>query len=147
RSRGQSKLPSWVHRVPGPLRRKMSVLLSPHFASEDQLVPKTAAASSSLIYRPPSITERLDVATLFAMPHPLEVELGSGDGSFLAEYAARRPECNFIGVERLLGRLRKLDRKGWRAGLKNLRLLRIEASYVIKYLLPHDSVRVFHVYF
>ncbi len=101
----------------------------------------------TLIHRPASITERLNIATLFPMAQPLEVELGSGDGSFLAQYAARHSKHNFIGVERLHGRLRKLDRKGLRAGLKNLRLLRIEASYVIEYLLPYDSVRALHVYF
>jgi tRNA (guanine-N7-)-methyltransferase len=106
-----------------------------------------ASERSTLIFRPPLITERLNVAGLFPVTQPLEVELGSGDGSFLGEYAGRHPECNFIGVERLLGRLRKVDRKGMRAGLKNLRLLRIEASYVIEYLLPNGSVKAFHVYF
>jgi tRNA G46 methylase TrmB len=115
-------------------------------SSETQLAPQPrtpagpASERSTLIYRPPSITERLNVAGLFPVTQPLEVELGSGDGSFLGEYAGRHPECNFIGVERLLGRLRKVDRKGMRAGLKNLRLLRIEASYVIEYLLPNGSV-------
>jgi hypothetical protein len=42
-------------------------------------------------------------------------------GSFLVHYAQRRPARNFIGVERLLGRIRKVDRKGRRAGLTNLR--------------------------
>jgi tRNA (guanine-N7-)-methyltransferase len=77
----------------------------------------------------------------------LEVELGSGDGSFLAQWAQRSPDHNFIGVERLLGRLRKLDRKGQRAGLENLRLMRIEAGYFLEFLLPPASVGSLHVYF
>ena len=101
----------------------------------------------TLVHRPTSYVERLDVARLFGRSQPLEVELGSGDGSFLAQYAARHPERNFIGVERLLGRLRKLDRKGLRAGLTNLRLLRIEASYCVEFLLPAQSVSALHVYF
>jgi len=84
---------------------------------------------------------------LFPGSQPLEVELGSGDGSFLAEYAALHPEVNFLGVERLLGRLRKLDRKGRRRGLSNLRLLRCEAQYVTEYLLPPASIAALHVYF
>jgi tRNA (guanine-N7-)-methyltransferase len=106
-----------------------------------------ASDLATLIYRPPSITERLNLAALFPTTRPLEVELGSGDGSFLGQYAARHPERNFIGVERLLGRLRKVDRKGLRAGLNNVRLLRVEASYVVEYLLPNSSVKAFHVYF
>ena len=81
----------------------------------------------NLIYTLPSIVERIDLAKLFPSDQPLEVELGSGDGSFLAEYARLHPEHNFIGVERLLGRMRKLDRKGRRAGLTNLRGVRIES--------------------
>lgn len=84
---------------------------------------------------------------MFAQAQPLEVELGSGDGSFLAQRAAAHPELNFLGVERLLGRLRKLDRKAQRAGLANLRLMRIEAGYFLEFLLPPQSVSALHVYF
>jgi tRNA (guanine-N7-)-methyltransferase len=91
--------------------------------------------------------ERLDLASLFPKAQPVEVELGSGDGSFLVEYARLHPDRNFLGVERLLGRLRKLDRKGRRAGLANLRGLRIEAAYFVEYLLRPQSVAAFHVYF
>lgn len=101
----------------------------------------------SLIYDLPSIVERLDLAKLFSEPRPLEVELGCGDASFLVELARRRPERNFIGVERLLGRLRKLDRKGGRAALTNLRGVRIESAYFLEYLLPLHSVSVLHIYF
>jgi tRNA (guanine-N7-)-methyltransferase len=77
----------------------------------------------------------------------LDVELGSGDGTFITQYARQRPDRNFLGVERLLGRLRKTDRKGLRAGLANLRLIRIEAAYLLEYLLPPESVEALHVYF
>jgi tRNA (guanine-N7-)-methyltransferase len=103
--------------------------------------------STDLIYELPSVVERLNLAELFLKPQPLEIELGCGDASFLVEYAQRYPERNFIGVERLLGRLRKLDRKGRRAGLTNLRGVRIESSYFIEYLLPPHSASVLHVYF
>lgn len=106
-----------------------------------------SAPGSSLIYTPASILERLKPAELFPANQPLEIELGSGDGSFLAACATAHPETNFIGVERLLGRIRKLDRKGQRAGLQNLRLLRLEASYVVQWLLPPASVRAIHIYF
>ena len=103
--------------------------------------------SPSLIYELPSIVERLDLDKLFPKTQPLEVELGSGDASFLVEYAQRHPDRNFIGVERLLGRLRKLDRKGRRAGLTNLRGVRIESGYFLEYLLPPGAADALHVYF
>lgn len=101
----------------------------------------------TLIYRPGSITERLQTDRLFARAQALEVELGSGDGSFLLAYAQLHPDRNLLGVERLLGRLRKIDRKGLRAGLTNVRLVRLEASYFLEYLLPDESVQALHVYF
>ena len=102
---------------------------------------------ASIIVPLESVTERLDLARLFAALQPLEVELGSGDGSFLARYAALHPERNFLGVERLLGRLRKLDRKCQRASLANTRALRIEAAYLLEWLLPPRSVSALHIYF
>ena len=100
-----------------------------------------------LIYTLPSIVERIDLAKLFPTPQALEVELGSGDGSFLVEYARRHTDHNFLGVERLLGRIRKLDRKGRRAGLTNLRGLRIELNYFLEYLLPPGATTALHIYF
>jgi tRNA (guanine-N7-)-methyltransferase len=94
-----------------------------------------------------SIVEPLDLAEIFPKPQPLEVELGCGDASFLVEYARRNLEKNFIGGERLLGRISKLDKKGRRAGLKNLRGVRIESSYFLQFLLPPKSVSALHIYF
>ena len=109
---------------------------------------KTQAESQkNLVVQLRSIVEPFTLAELFPKPQPLEVELGCGDASFLVEFARRNPERNFIGVERLLGRIQKLDRKGRRAGLANLRGMRIESSYFLQYLLPPHSAAVLHVYF
>jgi tRNA (guanine-N7-)-methyltransferase len=104
-------------------------------------------ASSAVIIPLASIVQRLDLAGLFAERQPLEVELGSGDGSFLAQYAGGHRDRNFIGVERLLGRLRKLDRKSSRLGLTNVRAVRIEAGYFLEYLLPPKTAEALHIYF
>jgi tRNA (guanine-N7-)-methyltransferase len=77
----------------------------------------------------------------------LEVELGCGDASFIAEYARRNPGTNFIGVERLLGRIQKLHKKGSRLGLTNLRGVRIESAYFLQWLLPPQTVMALHIYF
>ena len=64
----------------------------------------------SLIHRPPNLIDRMDWVSLFPVQQPVELELGSGDGSFLARWAQENPQINFVGVERLLGRLKKLER-------------------------------------
>jgi len=107
----------------------------------------TVAAENNLVVELRSIVERLDLAQIFPKPGPVEVELGCGDASFLVEYARRNPEKNFIGVERLLGRITKLDKKGRRAGLTNLRGDRIESSYFLQWPSPPHSVFTLHIYF
>ncbi len=119
----------------------------PRYSGAMQLQPRTAAAPSTVIYRLPSILERIDPANLFNKPQTLEIELGSGDGSFLVGYAALHPDRNLIGVERLLGRIRKMERKARRAALENLRGVRIESSYFLGFLLPEHSATAIHVYF
>jgi len=94
-----------------------------------------------------TILEPLKLAELFPQARPLEVELGCGDASFLVEYARRNPEINFIGVERLLGRIQKLDKKGRRTGLVNTRGVRIESAYFLEYLLPAHCATALHIYF
>ena len=121
------------------------LLISPVMQPEDLLFDQPT--KPALIYQLTSIVERLELAALFPQSQPLEVELGSGDGSFLVNYARLHTERNFLGVERLLGRLRKLDRKGRRASLTNLRGLRIESAYFLEYLLPRQSAAALHIYF
>ena len=109
--------------------------------------PQPAVLSEATLMIQPSIVDRLDFRSVFGTERPVEVELGAGDGSFLIEYAARKPERNFLGVERLLGRLRKIDRKARRRGLDNVRALRLEAAYVVEWMIPMASVYAIHVYF
>ena len=104
-------------------------------------------SDNALLHEFQSITEPLRLEELFRAVQPVELEIGCGDGGFLFQMAQQYPERNFLGVERLLGRIRKLSKKGQRAGLTNLWLARIEARYVMKYLLPEKAFEVIHVYF
>jgi tRNA (guanine-N7-)-methyltransferase len=104
-------------------------------------------SQATLVYRPVSYIERLDLNQIFSKAQPLELELGAGDGSFLIQWAKLNPGHNFLGLERLLGRLRKIERKARRGGLRNVRIIRLEASYFLEYLMPQESVTRLHVYF
>ncbi len=105
------------------------------------------ATRSTLLHEFRTILQPLNLADHFPTPQPLEVELGCGDGSFIVEWARRNPKRNFLGVERLLGRIRKPDKRGRRLGLTNLSLVRIEIGYFLEYLLPPASTDAIHVYF
>jgi tRNA (guanine-N7-)-methyltransferase len=84
---------------------------------------------------------------LFAREAPLELDLGCGDGSFLVAMALNHPERNFLGTERLVGRVRNTCRKAARAGAGNVRLLRVESGYVVKHLLAPGAVSRIYVLF
>ena len=93
------------------------------------------------------ICARLDWRGLFGNEHPVELDLGAGDGGFALAYARQHPEINLLAVERLLGRVRKIEKRAARAGLHNLRVLRLEFGYAARYLLPPQSVSVAHILF
>jgi tRNA (guanine-N7-)-methyltransferase len=92
-----------------------------------------------------SLIDRLDLEKIFERNAPLQVDLGCGDGSFLCAMAQRMPDKNFLGIERLLNRVRTSERKA--ATLDNVRLLRVESSYAVRYLLPAESVKRFYLLF
>lgn len=89
----------------------------------------------------------VDLGQVFRRHAPLEVDLGCGDGGFVTQLAARFPERNYLGIEKLGGRILRGCKKALRLGLHNVRFLRIESSYAIEYLLPPGSTEVVHLLF
>jgi len=98
-------------------------------------------------YVPESLTKPLNWGEIFPRCAPIEIDLGCGDGAFLMAMARANPEHNFLGIERLLGRVCKSCRKIAREDLKNVRVLRIEVAYAVSNLLPADSIIAFHLLF
>lgn len=76
---------------------------------------------------------------------PLEIDLGSGDGTFLVEMARQHPGRDFLGIERLYGRVAKTAKKIKRLGLANARVLQLESVYSVAWLLPAASISRLHL--
>ena len=90
----------------------------------------------------------LPVKSWFAHPERrLEIDLGSGKGRFLLARAAKCPATNFLGIDRMLRRIRKVDNRARRLDLDNVRLMRVEGYYAVAYLIPPASVDVYYVFF
>jgi len=94
---------------------------------------------------PETYVAPLDLLAIFGCIAPLHVDLGCGNGSFLCELAQRHPDRNFLGTEKLVGRVAKTCRKA--ASLENVRVLNVESSYAVRYLLPETSVETFYLLF
>ena len=94
---------------------------------------------------PETYVAPLDLLAIFGRIAPLQVDLGCGDGSFLCELAHLHQDKNFLGIERLVGRVAKACRKA--SPLDNVRVLNVESSYAVGYLLPKASVETFYLLF
>jgi tRNA (guanine-N7-)-methyltransferase len=106
-----------------------------------------AADDEALEITPADILTPLVLSKVFSNDLPVEVDLGSGPGKFLVEAAQIFPDRNFLGVERLLGRVRKTRRSASRLAIANMRILRMEIDYTVRYLLPKESISRFHLSF
>lgn len=91
---------------------------------------------------------RFDPRQWFEYPsRPLEVEIGSGKGTFLVRASKLRPDANFLGIE--------WAREFWlyaadrcrRHELRNVRLLNADAVEFLKWRAPDEIADVIHLYF
>ena len=94
---------------------------------------------------PESQVARVDLVQLFGRNAPVHVDLGCGDGSFLCEMAQQFPKSNFLGIERLTKRVKKVRRKAEK--IENVRVLRADTLFAVRYLLPESSVETFYLLF
>jgi tRNA (guanine-N7-)-methyltransferase len=107
----------------------------------------SASQPTSVRFIPSNWTEPFDPQALFPARQPFHVDVGCGKGRFLLERARTHPEVNFLGIDRMLRRIRKIDRKAVRQQLFNIRLLRLDAYYTIAFLMPARCVQTYYIFF
>lgn len=84
---------------------------------------------------------------IFDRDAAVEIEIGSGDGVFLATWAARHPDVGFLGIERSPSKARRLAERFAVRALPNVRTLQADARCLVAFLVPAASVAAYHVYF
>jgi len=89
----------------------------------------------------------IDLATVFGNGRPVEVEIGTGKGTFLVARAEARPEVNFLGIEYARAYCRYAADRFRRHGLANVRMVHTDAAHFFKVCLGDASVWRVHVYF
>ncbi|MBT8036319.1 MAG: tRNA (guanosine(46)-N7)-methyltransferase TrmB [Verrucomicrobiae bacterium] len=108
-------------------------------------MPACARTPEPCEFMPDDFFRRHSPDDIFPHNHPLEIDLGCGDGTFLIEMAQHYPERNFLGVERLLGRVRGVCKRIQALGLTNAKVLRLESQYTLEWLLAKHSVSRLHL--
>ena len=89
----------------------------------------------------------LEWGVVFGSEGPVEIEIGSGKGTFLVEAAGARPDHRFLSIEWALPYAEHLADRVRRRGLENVRVARADAARFLAEHVPAGSVRVLHVYF
>jgi tRNA (guanine-N7-)-methyltransferase len=104
-------------------------------------------SAAAVEFVPDDYSAPLSLSLLFRRVAPIEVDLGCGDGTFLSALAKHNPGRNFLGIDRMEGRVRSACKKIAQHGLGNVRILRVEVSDAVERILPTRSVSAFHLMF
>jgi tRNA (guanine-N7-)-methyltransferase len=88
-----------------------------------------------------------DERALFGRDAPLEVEVGSGKGLFLANAAARNPEHNFLGIELALRYAQHVGGRLAQRNIPNAVIVHGDGLRIFREILPDRSLAAVHVYF
>lgn len=80
-------------------------------------------------------------------PRPLELEIGSGKGTFLVQQARLQPGTDFLGIEYAGAFWRHAADRCRRHGLENVRLLHADATVFVRNYVADASLHRVHLYF
>jgi tRNA (guanine-N7-)-methyltransferase len=86
-------------------------------------------------------------SAVFGNTNPVEIEIGSGKGTFLTEQARARPDVNFLGIEWARWFWRYASDRLRRHNCTNTRTVRAEANFFLTEFVPPESISVLHIYF
>lgn len=84
---------------------------------------------------------------LFGNANPVELEVGSGKGLFLANAATERPGHNFLGVEMAKKFARKGAERLAKRVVPNAKVLPGDARAFLSRFVPPGSLHALHIYF
>ena len=83
----------------------------------------------------------------FERPAPLEIDIGSGKGLFLANASTERPDHNFLGIEIISKYARFTAARLAKQNATNARILYGDARQLLHQWLSANSTLAVHVYF
>ena len=89
----------------------------------------------------------IDWPALFGNDRPVELEVGSGKGLFLANAAMANPGHNFFGVELARKYARLAAERLAKLGISNAKVWPGDARDVLAHRVPDASLHAVHVYF
>ena len=103
---------------------------------------------NTLRVHPDDFLNPSDFRNWFDCPkQPFHIDLGCGMGRFLLARSEKFPEINFLGIDRLLKRIKKIDKKAQKLGRENIRLFRADGYYAVTYLMAPQTVDAYYIFY
>ena len=109
--------------------------------------PDPALDLSGHLLVPDALPTPCDPASLFETAAPVELEVGSGKGLFLASASRARPDANFLGVEIAAGYARMCAGRLAAAGAANAKIVHGDGTALVRDRFPDGCIAAVHVYF
>ena len=96
---------------------------------------------------PEELARPVTSVSLFGNDAPLELEVGSGNGTLLTTESKARPGVNFLGIEYTRRYWRYAADRLRRNDCENARIVLADATTFIRDYLEDDSLSAVHIYF
>jgi len=98
-------------------------------------------------YGCPDTNQPLDLGMLFGRAAPRHLEIGCGNGDFILDAAVAHPENDYLGIEVHRPGLGHLLHRASECGVRNLRVLNLDAAEALARLLPAQAFECTYVFF
>ena len=92
-----------------------------------------------------ALDKPLEWTTIFGNPHPLALEIGCGTGHFILEQALKQPDINFVAIDIYNKGCLKTCAKIDDAGVENVRVMRVEARWLMEKGLQPESLAAVYI--
>lgn len=95
---------------------------------------------------PPAPGQVLEFGAIFGPGVAVELEIGTGKGGFLLNRARALPERGFLGIEWANKICQYAADRMVRWGLGNVRIMRTDASHLVRHSIRPESLSMLHIY-
>ncbi len=126
------------------MRKKRN--LEPRLSALGELISVRGAPCKNLKEAVENYRLTLDYSAVFGNENPVELEVGCGNGGFIAEKAKRETNVNFFALELCSNVIVTAAERIEREGLQNVRFLNIPAEILPCYL-PEGSIEKIYLNF
>ncbi len=103
--------------------------------------------TSGVLLDPGVLSGPIDLPAVFGNGRPIELEVGTGKGTFLLARAAARSDLNFLGIELARAYCCYAADRIRRRGLANVRMAQADAAHFFRLCLTDAAVWRVHIYF